>query len=151
MTWDEFSAVAPEIAAFGLKRFGTKVAYLATLRRDGSPRLHPVSPFVAGGRLFVYMEPTSPKGHDLRRDPRYSLHCSVADIEGGEGEFLVSGRARFHDDPKMREVAFAGAREAGFAPRERYVLFELGVESCLATSYGEDGPQRLRWKQAEGL
>lgn len=147
MRWDEFAAAAPEVAAFGLARLETKVAYLATVRRDGSPRVHPVSPFVAGGRLFVYMEPTSPKGHDLRRDPRYSLHCSVADIEGGAGEFLVSGRARAHDDPRMREVAFAGAREAGFTPKDRYVLFELTVESCLATTYGEGEPQRMRWKQ----
>ena len=147
MTWDDFATAAPEIAAFGLTRFETKIAYLATVRRDGSPRVHPVSPFVAGGRLFVYMEPTSPKGHDLRRDPRYSLHCSVADIEGGEGEFLVSGLARLHDDLQMREIAFAGAREAGFTPRDRYILFELTVESCLATTYGEGEPNRMRWKR----
>jgi hypothetical protein len=117
------------------------------VRRDGSPRVHPVSPFVAEGRLFVYMEPTSPKGHDLRRDPRYSLHCSVADIEGGEGEFLISGRATFSDDLQTREIAFARARSAGFTPKDRYVLFELMVESCLATTYGESGPQRMRWSE----
>ena len=66
MIWDEFATAAPELAAFGLKRLETKVAYLATLRRDGSPRVHPVSPFVADGHLFVYMEPTSPKGHGRR-------------------------------------------------------------------------------------
>ena len=147
MTWDEFATAAPELAAFGAKRLGTKVAYLATVRRDGSPRVHPVSPFVAEGHLFVYMEPTSPKGHDLRRDGRYSLHCSVADIEGGEGEFLISGRAVLSDDPETREAAFSAAKAAGFTPKDRYVLFELGVESCLATTYRADGPVRARWKQ----
>jgi hypothetical protein len=147
MTWDEFASAAPELAAFGAKRFDTKVAYLATVRRDGSPRVHPVSPFIVDGHLFVYMEPTSPKGHDLRRDSRYSLHCSVADIEGGEGEFLISGRAVFSDDPRMRDIAFAGARAAGFTPRDRYILFELTVESCLATVYGDEAPQRRRWSE----
>jgi hypothetical protein len=148
MTWDEFAAAATELAAFGAERFGTKVAYLATVRRDGSPRVHPVSPFIADGHLFVYMEPTSPKGHDLRRDSRYSMHCSVADIEGGEGEFLISGRAALSEDPEMRETAFVGAREAGFAPKDRYILFELSIESCLATTYGEGEPQRMRWNKS---
>jgi hypothetical protein len=147
MTWEEFATAAPELADFGAKRLETKVAYIATVRRDGSPRVHPVSPFVASGHLFVYMEPTSPKGHDLRRDGRYSLHCSVADIEGGAGEFFISGRAALCDDPRMREVAFAAATEAGFTPKDRYVLFELNVESCLATTYPSGEPARLRWKQ----
>jgi hypothetical protein len=148
MIWDEFATAAPELAAFGAKRLETKVAYLATVRRDGSPRVHPVSPFVACGHLFVYMEPTSPKGHDLRRDGRYSLHCSVADIEGGEGEFFISGRATLSDDPKLRETAFAAAKEVGFSPKDRYILFELNVESCLATTYQTAEPVRIRWKQS---
>ncbi|MGH2405330.1 MAG: pyridoxamine 5'-phosphate oxidase family protein, partial [bacterium] len=52
------------------------MAYLATLRGDGAPRVHPVTPIVGEGRLFLFMEPTSPKGHDLRRDGRYALHSS---------------------------------------------------------------------------
>ena len=148
MIWDEFATAAPELAAFGAKRLETKVAYLATVRRDGSPRVHPVSPFVAKGHLFVYMEPTSPKGHDLRRDGRYSLHCSVADIEGGEGEFFISGRAALSDDPEVREIAFAAAKEVGFTPQDRYILFELSVESCLATTYRTGEPVRTRWKQS---
>jgi hypothetical protein len=38
-----------------------------------------VTPILGENRLFIFMEPTSPKGHDLRRDGRYTLHCSVAD------------------------------------------------------------------------
>jgi len=56
-----------------------RVAYLGTTRTDGSPRVHPVSPFIGAGCLFVYMEPTSPKAADLRRDARYALHCGVED------------------------------------------------------------------------
>lgn len=51
------------------------VAYLATVRRDGAPRLHPFCPIIADGRLFAAIPLSSPKGHDLRRDPRCVIHA----------------------------------------------------------------------------
>ncbi len=53
-SWSEMAEHAPEIAAVGqalLDKHG--LAYLATVRADGSPRVHPVCPFVIGGRLIV--------------------------------------------------------------------------------------------------
>jgi hypothetical protein len=44
-TWSEFSRSAPEIAELGRKQllqFGLGLAFLATVRKDGGPRLHPV-------------------------------------------------------------------------------------------------------------
>lgn len=52
------------------------LAYLATVRRDGAPRLHPFCPIVAGGRLFAVIPRRSPKGSDLRRDPRCVIHAT---------------------------------------------------------------------------
>ncbi len=43
-SWAEFARQAPELAAFGEARFRSGVAYLGTLRADGSPRVHPVTP-----------------------------------------------------------------------------------------------------------
>jgi hypothetical protein len=51
------------------------IAYLATVRRDGAPRLHPFCPILAGGRLFAAIPRSSPKGSDLRRDPRCVIHA----------------------------------------------------------------------------
>ncbi|MCA9947698.1 MAG: hypothetical protein KC449_29660, partial [Anaerolineales bacterium] len=60
--WAVFSKQAPELAAFGSKRLGDdRVAYLGTVRADGGPRVHPVTP-ILGEQLFLFMEPTSPKG-----------------------------------------------------------------------------------------
>lgn len=145
-SWQEFSAAAPALAAFGAKRLASGVAYLATLRADGSPRVHPVSPFIGGGRLFLYMEPTSPKGGDLRRDPRYSLHCSVEGTDGGGGEFAISGRAMLIADSDLRAIAFQAAESMGYSPKERYILFELSVENSLSTIYPDGRPERERWK-----
>ena len=50
------------------------IAYLATVRADGAPRLHPFCPMLAGGRLFAAIPRSSPKGWDLRRDPRCVIH-----------------------------------------------------------------------------
>lgn len=144
-TWQEFAAAAPALAAFGSQRLERKVAYLATIRADGAPRVHPVSPFIGQGHLFVYMEPTSPKGHDLLRTGRYALHCSVEDTSGGAGEFSISGRAKLVDDLAMRAVAFTAAQAAGYSPKDRYIVFELSVERALSTIYVKDQPIRKRW------
>src|SRR5215213_4222142 len=103
-SWAEFAKQVPELAAFGATRFDSGVAYLGTIRADGGPRVHPVTPII-GEQLFLFMEPTSPKGKDLKRDARYSLHCSVENSSGGEGEFYVRGRGTFTNDPLMREQA----------------------------------------------
>jgi hypothetical protein len=143
MSWQELIDGNPELAAFGAARLlGSAVAYLATVRKDGSPRVHPVTPIIGGGRLFVFMEPTSPKGFDLRRDGRYAMHCSVEDTEGGEGEFYLSGRARFVEDGVTRETA---VRLASYNPKDRYILFELSVDHALGTTYDDSGPVRQHW------
>jgi len=105
MSWKVLENEAPELAAFGFKRFETGVAYLATVRRDGSPRVHPVTPIIGQGHLYLFMEPTSPKGHDLRRDNRYALHSAVSDPNGTSGEFIIMGKARFILDPAERSLA----------------------------------------------
>lgn len=141
-SWQEFEMQAPELAAFGKARFQTGVAYLGTLRADGSPRVHPVTP-IMGEQLFLFMEPTSPKRKDLERDPRYTLHCSVSDSSGGEGEFYVTGRATLTGDPSLRAQA---ARASSYAPRDRYILFVLTIESAFMNTYVDGKPDTRRWQ-----
>ena len=146
MSWKSLEEQQPELASFGFKRLHCKVAYLATLRKDGSPRVHPMTPIIAAGRLFVFMEPTSPKGHDLERDPRYSIHCGVTDTSGQSGEFILSGRAHLVKDPELRALA---AGSANYTPAERYILFEFEIETAASTIYPEHGPERKFWKKLE--
>ena len=120
--WGEFAEQAPELAAFGAVRLGVLPAYLATVGESGVPRVHPVTPIIAEGRLFVFMEPTSPKGHDIARRGVYALHCLVPDAKGTGGEFYVRGTGERIDDQSIRVVA---AQAASYEPHDRYVLFEL--------------------------
>lgn len=143
MSWKTLESQSPEIAEFGKARLHGKVAYLATIRKDGSPRVHPFTPIIGEGHFFVFMEPTSPKGHDLRRDDRYSVHCSVTDTNGESGEFIVMGRAKFIEDPELRALA---VRIAPYHPAERYILFEFDIESAMMTEYKDGQAVRQHWK-----
>ncbi len=143
-TWEEFAEAAPELAAFGADRFvQTQVAYLATVRNDRSPRVHPVTPILSKGRLFVFMEPTSPKGHDLERDSCYAMHSLVTDQNGTPGEFWITGSAFRAADPATRAIAVTAA---AYDPADRYVLFELSVEEAASTLYEDGQPVRRRWR-----
>ena len=140
-SWGEFAKVSPELAGFGEKQFGVGIAYLATVRCDGSPRVHPVTPVVEDGHLLLRMEPTSPKGPDLRRDGRFALHSTVTDPDGECREFAGRGYAREVDDPSIRSLA---------PPDGTYtVLFELFVQSVLKTVHPQGKPVRERWVEGK--
>lgn len=142
-SWLAFEREAPELAELGRRRLEGRVAYLGTLRADGGPRVHPVVPII-GEELFLFMEPTSPKGKDLARDGRYALHCGVEDSNGGEGEFAVRGRARLTEDAALREQA---VRACPYTPREDYILFVLSVEYAFWNHYDAEGrAQPRRWR-----
>ncbi len=140
--WATFERSAPEIGGAGRRRLHGRVAYLGTIRKDGSPRVHPVTPIVSADALYIFMEPTSPKGKDLERDPRFTLHAGVEDNNGGQGEFALSGEARLVRDSAGRERAVAAS---SYAPAERYILFALSLSEALHTTYGDAGPLRQRW------
>jgi hypothetical protein len=142
-TWQEFARQAPELAAFGAQRFGSGVAYIATVAASGNPRVHPVTPIIAD-ELYLFMEPTSPKGKDLERGSGYSLHCAVVNMNGGEGEFYVRGHATRLLDADARAKAVAAA---SYSPAERYVLFKLSVEFAFMNVYASDGAKSQRWEE----
>jgi hypothetical protein len=144
----------PELAEIGAERFRKHLmAWLGTLRPDGGVRVHPATPLVASnGRLYVFVEPTSPKGRDLRQRHTYALHCHVPDIVGTwHGEFLVTGQATAVSDPEGRRAAVQALNDLQFPdPPSRYLAFELGVDDAVGTAGGEQ-PVWLRWPDRETL
>ena len=148
MSWNKLESADHELAAFGAERFAsTGVAYLATVRGDGAPRVYPVTPIIGEGHLFLFMEPTSPKGQDLQGDDRYAMHCSVENSSGGGGEFFIAGRARLVEDPTLRQIATKASK---FNPADRYILFELNLEHASSTTYDGGNPVRRRWRADRG-
>ena len=71
--WHELRSARSELAAAGrdlLYPHGMGLGFLATVRPDGGPRLHPMWPLLTDDELFAFIIP-SPKQADLRRDGRY--------------------------------------------------------------------------------
>ena len=158
-TWAEFAEAAPEMAALGSELRATfGLAFLATVRKDGSPRLHPVCPFVVRGRLFIATNQKSPKRHDLKRDGRYVLHMLPGE---NDAEFQVRGRARLVDDAQTKVMVLAEGPEAGVQPdgallnlTPEELLFEYDVEEALSGHWENVGqpdtrPVRKRWRERE--
>jgi hypothetical protein len=71
---------------------------MATLRRDGSPRISGTEIKFEDGRLRIGSMPNAVKAMDLRRDPRVALHSPTEDppegnAAGWRGEAKIAGRA----------------------------------------------------------
>ncbi|MFI5316284.1 MAG: pyridoxamine 5'-phosphate oxidase, partial [Myxococcota bacterium] len=126
LTWSQFEDEAAPLAAIGrrllyfLGERGPALAFLATTRADGGPRVHPVCPAIHRGGLFVFAVGHSPKRADLARDGRYALHAFPG-MDDDES-FYCTGPALEVRDTEVRRVA-----EAGFvhSVRPDEALFEL--------------------------
>ena len=152
-TWGQFEAAEPEMAAAGHKlvyQYGPGLGFLATVRRDGGPRLHPFCPVIADGELWAFILTASPKGADLRRDGRYAMHaCSPDDVDD---EFYVTGRATEVDaDEAQRERIKAATTASVGAATE--TLFSLGIDRAMLAVYTHRGqwpPTYTKWKAPPG-
>jgi hypothetical protein len=146
MSWKEFQEGSPELAAKGFEKLNRKIAYLATIKKDGSPRLHPIQAFIDGGMLFTFTEPSSPKVRDLCRDGRYALHCSVLFEDQPRIEFLVSGVAEAITDPGVRARAISFVASSDLT--DKYFLFNFHVDNVLVVEYDlENNPLPRRWRR----
>lgn len=104
--WHGASADTPELAEMVQRRFdATGLGYLATLRRDGSPRICGVEPVFHDGEVWIGMMPRSRKALDLRRDPRMALHSANVDKAVTDGDARISGRAVEHTSAEAVEQA----------------------------------------------
>ena len=155
-SWAEFETGQPGLAAAGrtlVYQFGVGLAFLATVRRDGGPRVHPMCPIIDGGGLFAFIVP-GPKQADLRRDGRYALHSFPC--PDNEDAFYCTGRAAVVDDPEIRQVlagVFVTERADMPVPGLDHQLFRFGIQTCLltrTTGHGDFAPQHTTWKDPAG-
>jgi hypothetical protein len=141
-TWTAFAAAAPWLASpirALLHQYGPGMGYLATVRADGGPRVHPVSPVVTDEGLYLFVI-DSPKRRDLERDGRYALHAYPA--EDSDVEAYVSGRAY-----PVTSLAIVDrlVRQHRAAPTVDWRLYELTVESALLHRH-EPGAHPATWR-----
>jgi hypothetical protein len=123
-SWGQFAEVEPEMAARGAALLGVGVAYIATIARDGGPRVHPFTPLIAGGRLLTFIGKHTAKYHNLLRDPRHCVHAFLGE---SDEELLIIGRTVVADDWATRMSAAVEAKKISMTSKDD-VAFELTVE-----------------------
>lgn len=98
-SWAQVEQDAPELAAVVRACFAVrKHATLATLRRDGSPRISGTEVEFSAGQVWLGSMPGAMKARDLQRDPRMALHSPTDDPSEGDesawqGEAKLAGVA----------------------------------------------------------
>ncbi|MFY9927409.1 MAG: hypothetical protein WAK82_05345 [Streptosporangiaceae bacterium] len=146
ITWTEFERTQPALASAGrrhLYQIGIGLAFLATIRPAGGPRVHPVCPVISTAGLHLLIM-AGPKQQDLRRDGRYALHSETCAPPRQDDGFAVTGQAREVTDATVDRVV----REQILAERDgtvwpgfdAEVVFELRVERCLLMQTQADAP-----------
>jgi hypothetical protein len=138
--WQDVVDSHPDFAAAVQQIFGAhKHKTIATLRRDGSPRLSGLELEFTAGDVTFGMMPRSRKAADLRRDPRTEVHSTSVVVEGEEeafaGDARISGRAREVTDLEER------ARYTD-TPPDAYPLFALDIERVMRIAL-EGSPPHL--------
>lgn len=123
--WCELEVEASRLAALARGYLDAHVhKTLATLRRDGSPRISGTEVVFAQGDLWLGSMPGAVKARDLQRDPRYALHSGSADPPNWTGDAKVAGSVDEVVDEERR-AAVLGANAQG--PGGPSHLFRLDV------------------------
>jgi hypothetical protein len=131
ITWNEFERQQPALAGAGrahVYQFGIGLGFLATVRPDGGPRVHPVCPVISPAGLHLSIV-AGPKQGDLRRDGRYALHSETCPPPRQDDGFALAGRALEVTDAALQRAVRArvlterdGKTWPGF---DEEVIFEL--------------------------
>lgn len=135
-SWSAFAAAAPELAATVRARLDAHpYKLLATLRRDGAPRVSGIEvEFLDDGELRAGSMPDSMKVHDLERDGRFALHNAPAPADGWQGDAKLAGIAYAVTGPS------AGAR-----------YFRLDITEVATVGVAGGALQIAVWTPARGV
>ena len=136
-------AADPDFAAHVRRCFAIrKHATLATLRKDGSPRISGTEvEFADDGEIYLGMMPASLKALDLRRDPRLALHCPTEDAPEADP-------ASWLGDAK---ISGAGVEVTDPAPPDGSHRFRIDVNEVVLTTVGGDHLVIRSWHPGRGI
>lgn len=154
--WTEIEAGEPALAAQAKACFDAHLhKTLATLRRDGSPRISGIELIFAQGDVWFGSMPAALKARDLQRDPRYAVHSGSMDPPAWSGDAKLAGAAEEVFDQAVLEkvMAEASAEAQQSEPKvEEMHLFRLGVGELVWTGLNEAGDKLVidSWHRARG-
>jgi hypothetical protein len=148
-SWAQFEAEAPELAAAVRERLeahGHKT--IATVRRDGSPRISGTEAQFREGELWIGSMWQALKARDLQRDPRFALHSGSDDPDEWSGDAKLAGVVEEITDPERVRELNGAAAAAG--PSH---LFRLDLQEVSMVGLNEERNALVIevWKPGEGV
>jgi hypothetical protein len=145
--WSEIEAEAPELTALARRILDShKHKTIATLRRDGSPRISGIETQFEEGDLYIGSMLAAVKALDLQRDGRFALHSASPDPEPN-GAFPESQPGDAKIAGRMEEVT-EGARQS------RSHRFRADVRELVVITIGGDPPDHMlidAWHEGRGV
>ncbi|WP_335940889.1 pyridoxamine 5'-phosphate oxidase family protein [Streptomyces sp. PTD5-9] len=143
-SWAAFRTAHPAFAETVRARFGLyRHHVLATLRKDGSPRVTGLEVDFRSGELLLGMMPDSRKALDLLRDPRFAVQANPGpDAEMADGDVRISGRAVEVTDPGFLSLYREEAK-----PPEPFQLFRAELDEVVLTTLGSDEIVLRVWRR----
>lgn len=148
--WQEIVESSPGLAEAVRSSFDGGVhKTIATLRRDGSPRISGIEAFFAEGDLWFGSMWEARKALDLRRDPRFALHSGTADPPDWEGDAKVAGRAEEVDDERKRSLYEARGEDAP----GRFHLFRAEIDEAVVIGLNDARDKLVieHWHEGAGV
>lgn len=143
-TWHQFEDEAPELAAQVKRRFEAHETHvLATLRRDGGPRVSGSEVDFRGPDLTFGSMLGAMKARDLQRDGRCAVHAHPSD-----GDAKVAGVA-----VEVTDAAGKAALTTGSEPPGDFHAFRLDLtEAVLVTVDQEEQLLIVQlWRPGRGV
>lgn len=134
-SWSDFETAAPQLAEQVRARLDEHVhKTLATIRRDGAPRISGSETRFAHGELWIGSMWQALKARDLQRDPRFALHSGSFDPSEWRGDAKLAGVVEEVTDPAL--VSEINGEAAALGPTH---LFRLELREVNHLSLRADG------------
>src|SRR5688500_17638438 len=151
-SWSEFEADAPALAERALQFMNRgKHKTLASLRKDGSPRISGSEADVVKGELLWGSMLDAMKARDLLRDGRFALHSASSSPPDWDGDAKVSGIAQeIDDDDAKRALLVAGGNEE---LEEDFHLFRADIREVVVIGLNEKRTKMVidSWHEGRGV
>jgi hypothetical protein len=148
-SWSEFEAAAPELAEQVRRRLDAHThKTIATVRRDGSPRISGTETQFRDGELWIGSMWQTRKARDLQRDPRFALHSGSDEPSAWDGDAKLAGVAEEITEPERVQELNGEA-----APSERSHRFRLDLRevSTVGLNAERNGLVIVVWTPDRGV
>lgn len=148
-SWQDIEAEAPEMANLAKSFFDAHTHHtLATLRRDGSPRISGTEVQFADGEVWLGSMWRATKALDLIRDRRFALHSASEDPPAWKGDAKIAGRMEEVNDPAAREARLGDEAAPG-----RAHLFRADISEVVVVRPGEPADHIIidAWRLGRGV